>query len=78
MNTIEKNIESRDANVSESKKHRKHKLQSTITIEPKSAEPIQMNEDEEGGNEQQLHILDEDENEQKLKSSLPATTDIST
>ncbi|CAF2829543.1 unnamed protein product [Rotaria sp. Silwood2] len=78
LNTIEKNIESRDTNVSESKKHGKHKLQSTITIEPKSVEPIQMNEDEKDENEQQLHILDEHENEQELKLSLPATTDIST
>jgi hypothetical protein len=37
-----------------------------------------MDEEEEDESDRQLHIVDEEEKERELNSSLPATTDIST
>jgi hypothetical protein len=86
MNTIQKNSESNSGTAVQTKKV-ENKLQSTITIEPSEPEHMQTENEEDGHEEkdereeedereQQLHITDE-ENEQELNSIVPATTDAS-
>ena len=76
MNTIEKNSESNGGDVAQSKPN-EHKLQSTITIEPKAPEHIQVEENESEEDQEQVHSVDE-ENEEEFNPIAPSTTDTST